>query len=303
MLQTYVGTRETSSLAYLRGMNLNPMKVVLLATLTWLATGTPVQVAAQEMPSDTATVNAWVFDALADSIAMDSVEFALLWEEWMDEEGEDGNDQNVATRFSLGALMLSDVSALTGEWQPESDPMFEGSAGRSSSVQYDLFVRRRPSAQSLLGVVSGLGVDWNRVALERGTVLGFSSDTLVALPVDVAEEVRQNAIETSYLRIPVLLSVKAAKQTSKTLTLEAGVVGGVRISGRYVREFVSDGVRYRNEARDFGLSRFALSGRVALGYNKLFVFAESTLTPLWNASVAPSTHTTSVGLMLSAFLD
>ena len=281
-------------------MNLNPRKSVLLATLTWLAAGTLVQIAAQEMPSDTVTVQEWVFDALADSIAMDSVEFALLWEEWMDEEG---NDQKVSTRFSLGALMLSDVSALMGEWQAESDPMFEGSAGRSSSVQYDLFVRRRPSAQSILGVVSGLGVDWNRVALERGTVLRFSADTLVGLPVDVAEEVRQNAIETSYVRIPMLLSVKAAKQTSKTLTLEAGVVGGVRILGRYVREFVSDGVRYRNEARDFGLSRFALSGRVALGYNKLYVFAESALTPLWDASVAPSTHTTSVGLMLSAFLD
>lgn len=282
-------------------MNLNTMKSILLAALTWLALGAPVEGIAQDMPLDTTAVNDWVFDALSDSLAMDSVEFNVLLEELMDWEEEE--DQNVATRFSLGAVMLSEVSALTGEWQAESDPMFEGSLGRSSSVQYDLFVRRRPSAQSRFGVVTGLGVDWNRVALEKGTVLGLAADTLVGLPVDVAHEVRQNAIETSYVRIPVLLSVKAAKRASKTWTVEAGVVGGVRISGRYVREFMSDGVRYRNEARDFGLSRFMLSGRVALGYDKLYVFAESALTPMWDKSVAPSTYTTSVGLMLSAFLD
>jgi hypothetical protein len=42
---------------------------------------------------------------------------------------------------------------------------------------------------------------------------------------------------------------------------------------------------------------------VALGYDKFYVFAESALTPMWDKSVAPSTYTTSVGLMLSAFLD
>ena len=103
-------------------MNMHSMKSILLAVLTWLAMGAPLEGIAQDMPLDTTAANFWVFDALSDSLAMDSVEFNVLLEELMDWEEEDEDDQNVATRFSLGAVMLSDVSALTPMWDKSVAP-------------------------------------------------------------------------------------------------------------------------------------------------------------------------------------
>ena len=237
----------------------------------------------------------------ADSLSMDSLEFVLS--EWM-EEYEKEEDNSVTTRLSLGALFLAGSELLSDNWTLLDDPLYDERFGASTNVQYDLFVWRFPSYRSHLGVITGLGLDWSRVAISSEYELLMGNSNVLVAPSNPLAEIRINRLETSYLRVPLLVSVKTSKKPKQGFTFEAGVVAGVRVAGKYVTEYDLDGVNYSTEARNIGLSRFMVNGRASVGFKKVHLFAEAALLPLFEETVtAPVSYSTVFGTVVSGFWD
>ena len=240
--------------------------------------------------------------SIADSLSMDSLEFVLS--ELMEEYEEEEEDNSVTTRLSLGALFLASSELLSDNWTLLDDPLYDDRFGASTNVQYDLVVWRFPSYRSHLGVITGLGLDWSRVAISSEYELLMGNDDVLVVPSDPLAEIRVNRLETSYLRVPLLVSVKTSKMPKKGVIFEAGVVAGVRVAGKYVTEYDLDGVNYSTEARNIGLSRFMVNGRASVGFKKVHLFAEAALLPLFEKTVtAPVSYSTVFGTVVSGFWD
>lgn len=236
-----------------------------------------------------------------DSLSLDSLEFVLseLMEEYEKEE-----DNSVTTRLSLGALFLAGAELLSDNWSLLNDPLYDDRLGASTNVQYDLFVWRFPSYRSHLGVTTGLGLDWSRVGISSEYELLMGNGYVLVAPTNPLAEVRVNRLETSYLRVPLLVSVKSSKKPKSGFTFEAGVVAGVRVAGKYATEYALDEVNFMTEARNIGLSRFMVNGRASIGFNKVHLFAETALLPLFEETVtAPVSYSTVFGTVVSGFWD
>lgn len=146
---------------------------------------------------------------------------------------------------------------------------------------------------NLVGITTGVGVDWWRFGIDAA--YRWQQDTSAVLAQSVGGgEVLRNRVNMGWVRIPLLASVRTAREADKGLHIEAGAVAGYRVFGNLVREFKSGGSVIREASSDLAFNTFQLNARVLVGIRKVSVFAEVPLLPVFTS---PSDHFASVGTL------
>jgi hypothetical protein len=146
---------------------------------------------------------------------------------------------------------------------------------------------------NLVGITTGVGVDWWRFDIDAE--YRWQPDTQAVVVENVGSgEVLRNRVNMGWVRIPLLASVRTAREADKGLHVEAGAVAGYRVFGGLVREYKSSGSVTRESSNDLAFNTFQLNARVLVGIRKVSVFAEVPLLPLFTS---PSDHFASVGTL------
>lgn len=200
--------------------------------------------------------------------------------------GDVQNPDEVATEdFTWGApdtlgLLTSDV---TNSWRLEFNP----------------FEYRQKILGEFLGITTGIGFDWWRMSVDANRELYYdeSADQIASnlLPTD-SLDVKKHRLDAVYVRLPILVSLRTAKEADEGLHLEAGVVGGYRLTGRYYREYDTNFNTTTQLDKSFPINPFSLNGRLAFGYGNVSVVAEIGLLPTFEETRSPAVNNGSVGI-------
>lgn len=157
-----------------------------------------------------------------------------------------------------------------------------GNALSSWNIQLNPYEYRQPLIGDAIGITTGVGFDWWRFNVSPKTVLTRSETGAIALAVDTTNQVRRNHLSLTYLRVPLLLSLRTQSDPESALHIECGVVGGIRLHNQYVRKYSDSESNYVDKVKGFGMNPLQLNARLVLGYGGFSVFAEVPFRPLWN---------------------
>ena len=174
----------------------------------------------------------------------------------------------------------------------------------SWNLQLNPYEFRQPLIGDAFGLTTGVGCDWWRFNVNPQTVLSRTETGELVLSTDTIHQASRNYLSLSYLRIPLLVSLRTQSDPEEALHLECGLVGGVRIHNKYVRKYSDSDSRYVDKVKGFRMNPLQLNARLVVGYGGFSAFAEVPFRPLWNASVissSPLIYPVTIGVKFSDF--
>ncbi|MBK9512655.1 MAG: hypothetical protein IPO05_03305 [Flavobacteriales bacterium] len=169
-----------------------------------------------------------------------------------------------------------------------------------------------------VGLLTGLGLEFANYHLKNNNLLAYNADSVFALPVE-SPEFRKNKLRQMGFRVPLMLefntkraklptpeelAAKAFKGFSqkRNVHLAAGVVGSWYFDTMYKQKFSDNGnTRKERDKGDYLLRPYRLAASARIGYGSLNLFAEYSLTPLFNDDKGPELTPLTVGLTLIGF--
>ncbi|MEN9742264.1 MAG: hypothetical protein RLZZ65_69 [Bacteroidota bacterium] len=169
---------------------------------------------------------------------------------------------------------------------------------KSLGIQFNFAEKRFPIVKEYLGVVTGLGIQWNRYALKGNYDLNVVNDTLVGINTGV--NYTKNTLSSAYLQAPLLLQISTNKNPSKAWNISAGVVGGIRIDARQTQKWEADDKKNKDKTKDdFGFNPFQASLMATVGYGDWSLYMTYGLSDVFNEGSAPKVRGVNAGILLS----
>lgn len=230
--------------------------------------------------------------------------------------GKTDDSDNARSKGYFGGVSLSAVTMMqfAGDIQdpnavvtddftwgaPDSLGVLTDNVTQSFRIELNPFEHRQKILGEFLGITTGVGFDWWRIGVQEDRVMDFSAavDSTVFSTVVPAgsTEAAKNRMDMLYARVPVLVSLRTSKKPDEGMHLEAGVVGGYRLFGRYFREVRETTTLDTRLEKDIPINPFSLNARVAFGYGNVSIVAEAGLLPTFEEVRAPALHSGSVGI-------
>jgi hypothetical protein len=169
---------------------------------------------------------------------------------------------------------------------------------KSIGLQWNFAEKRFPIFKDYLGVVTGLGLNWNRYAIKGDFDFSVVNDTLIANTTGV--NYAKNILSSTYLQAPLLLQISTNKNANKAWNISAGVVGGIRLDARQVQKWEADGKKNKDKTKDdFQFNPFQASLMATVGYGDWSLYASYGLTDVFNEGSAPKVRGVNAGILLS----
>jgi len=169
---------------------------------------------------------------------------------------------------------------------------------KSIGLQVNFAEKRFPIIKDYLGVVTGLGFQWNRYALKGAYDLTVVNDTLVG--INTGLNYSKNVLSSTYLQAPLLLQISTSKEPNKAWNISAGVVGGIRVDARQTQKWESDGKKNKDKTKDdFQFNPFQASLMATVGYGDWSLYVTYGLSDVFNEGAALKARGVNAGILLS----
>ena len=169
---------------------------------------------------------------------------------------------------------------------------------KSIGLQWNFAEKRFPIFKDYLGVVTGLGLNWNRYSIKGDYDFSVVNDTLIANATGI--NYARNILSSTYLQAPLLLQISTSKNANKAWNISAGVVGGIRIDARQMQKWESDGKKNKDKTKDdFQFNPFQASLMATIGYGDWSLYATYGLSEIFNEGSAPKVRGVNAGILLS----
>jgi hypothetical protein len=169
---------------------------------------------------------------------------------------------------------------------------------KSIGFQLNFAEKRFPIIKDYLGVVTGLGFQWNRYSIKGDYDFNVVNDTLVANATGI--NYTKNTLSSAYLQAPLLLQISTSKNPNKAWNISAGIVGGVRIDARQIQKWEADDKKNKDKTKDdFQFNPFQASLMATIGYGDWSLYATYGLSDVFNEGSAPKVRGVNAGILLS----
>jgi hypothetical protein len=169
---------------------------------------------------------------------------------------------------------------------------------KSIGIQLNFAEKRFPIIKDYLGVVTGLGFQWNRYSIKGDYDFNVVNDTLVATATGI--NYTKNTLSSTYLQAPLLLQISTSKNPNKAWNISAGIVGGVRIDARQIQKWEADDKKNKDKTKDdFQFNPFQASLMATIGYGDWSLYATYGLSDVFNEGSAPKVRGVNAGILLS----
>ena len=169
---------------------------------------------------------------------------------------------------------------------------------KSIGFQFNFAEKRFPIVKDYLGVVTGLGLNWNRYSIKGDYDFNVVNDTLIANATGI--NYAKNVLSSTYLQAPLLLQISTSKNANQAWNISAGVVGGIRLDARQMQKWEADGKKNKDKTKDdFQFNPFQASLMATIGYGDWSLYATYGLSDVFNEGAAPKVRGVNAGILLS----
>jgi hypothetical protein len=169
---------------------------------------------------------------------------------------------------------------------------------KSIGLQLNFAEKRFPIIKDYLGVVTGLGFNWNRYSIKGDYDFSVVNDTLIANATGV--NYAKNVLSSTYLQAPLLLQISTSNNANQAWNISAGVVGGIRVDARQMQKWEADGKKNKDKTKDdFQFNPFQASLMATVGYGDWSLYMTYGLSDIFNEGSAPKVRGVNAGILLS----
>jgi hypothetical protein len=212
-----------------------------------------------------------------------------------------GNWRGMSMSAVSMAQFQGNLESYNASWGPRDGlGLITDDALTSWRLELNPFEKRQRMLGEFIGITTGLGFDWWHVGVDDSHRLQFDE----AMDVVTADafspdsiNVSKNFINAVYLRVPLLASLHTYRSGKSGFHVEAGLVGGYLLHGKYTFEQKTSSSAY-TAVEDFPISPLQVNARLAVGFGKMSLLGEASLLPFFeeNPMDSPSMHSFSIGL-------
>jgi hypothetical protein len=237
--------------------------------------------------------------------------------------------RNVFTYWSgvdVGLNMLLGSNGSTN--LPKNDEYMELDQINSRFVSINFMEQKIEFGSHHFGLLTGLGWEFTNYRLKGNDLLQFSSDSIHAVPVETPQ-FRKNKLRQSGFRVPLMLEFNSKRanmpteaevmaatrdtiggkkpssfsvNNSKNFHMALGVVGTWYYDSMYKQKYRLDGTTQKDiDKGEHYLLPYRLAAAARIGYGSFNVFAEYSLTPLFEKNLAPELTPLTIGLTIVGF--
>lgn len=150
--------------------------------------------------------------------------------------------------------------------------------------------------QNHLNLVTGMGFEFVYNNFKQPIRLDPNAKG-IAFSYDSISSYKKNKLVQTYINIPLML-VYNSKNTDfdHSFHIAVGVIGGYKLSSWVKQVYTNDGNRYKMIRKDdYNLNPFKLSATARVGYGGISLFADYSLTPLFEKTIGPVLHPFTIG--------
>lgn len=176
---------------------------------------------------------------------------------------------------------------------------FDLDIGRSYYMGLNLLERRLPIYRNHIGLISGVGMDFNNYRFRANyNPLGIPD----SMGNFVTRDYTKNTLNTASITVPLLLSIDFTGKNTKGrgLNMAFGVVGGVRVASMTKEKFSDGSSRMKFKTHDdFDLNPFRVNAHARVGYKGFSLFASYALTEMFKQNAGrPELYPFTMGIAI-----
>ncbi len=181
---------------------------------------------------------------------------------------------------------------------PDEYRFMEMNAGKSVGVaanpwQQSIKLQRRGN----IGLVTGLGVEWNNYRFDSQYVLTRDENTGNTTYYTEPNPVKRNKLTTIYLNMPLLLEFQIPTGRDRSpLYISGGAIGGVKLGSHTKLVFTDEGKQKNKDY--FNLTRWRYGITARMGYKSINLFADYYFSPLFEKDKGPDLYQVSAGIFI-----
>jgi len=169
--------------------------------------------------------------------------------------------------------------------------------GKSMEFDLNFYELNIGLAKNYVGLVSGMGLSFNSYRFDNPYTLAKGPLMVGAVPLDY-DDLSKTKLAVSYLNVPLLLEFQIpVNQNEGRVFINAGVIGGVKL-GSHTK--VKHGDIKDKDRSGFYINSFKYAATARIGYKDVCLFANYSLTPLFESGKGPGLTPFTIGI---SFLD
>ncbi len=172
---------------------------------------------------------------------------------------------------------------------------WENDPSNSFNFNLNLFSRKHYIYQNNIGVVTGLGFNFNQFAFKNNYIIKSTVDSVYA-QIDTVFNYSRNKLTAAYFQVPLLLEFSSDDNNKY---ISAGLIGGLRISSKTKREGEFSNKNFHETTKGiYNLNSFKLDATVRVGVGNVGLFATYALIPLFESGKTVPVHPFTFGAIL-----
>lgn len=178
-------------------------------------------------------------------------------------------------------------------YSPADKDFMSLNQGKSMEFDLNFYELNIGLAKSYVGLVSGMGLSFNNYRFDNPYTL--EKGQFMTEPVSLnPENLSKTKLAVTYLNVPVLLEFQIpVNQNEGRLFINAGLIGGVKI-GSHTK--VKYGDNKDKDRSGFNLNSFKYAATARIGYKDICLFANYSLTPLFQSGKGPELTPFTIGI-------
>lgn len=227
--------------------------------------------------------------------------------------------RNVFTYWSGVELGLNNWMTPAGSFKlPKEDEWMELETGRSRFFAINFMEQKIEFGSHHAGLITGLGLEYTSYHLANNVLLVADGDSTYGVSEGIPEY-SKNKIRQTGLRVPLMfefntknapLPTEEMIRSGKSMSynrkgnfhMAVGVVGSWYFDTMYKQKYRANGEDVKDRTKSsLNLLPYRVAGRVQLGYGGLNLFAEYSLTELFENNKGPELVPVNVGITLIGF--
>ncbi len=195
--------------------------------------------------------------------------------------------------FGLNNYLTDDFSIT-----PDEEYM-EINTGKSWNFNLNFAQVSVPLIRDRVGLVSGLGIEWNNYHFSNGNTIKRDPITHTIVPVPLTNmALKKNKLTTTYLTVPLLLEAQigSSPNRSERFAVSAGLIGGLKI-GSHTKYKTSDNKEKNKD--DFYLQSLRYGFTARVNYNSFGLYFNYYNVPLFIEDKGSELYPFAAGLVIS----
>jgi hypothetical protein len=150
-----------------------------------------------------------------------------------------------------------------------------------------------------IGLVSGLGLQWNNYKFDNAITIDKSEDGII-YPIGIEENnYKKSKLTVSYLTLPLMLEFQfPVNENTNTMFISAGMVGALNL-GSHTK--VKNDHSKDKDHGSFNINPFKYSAIARIGLRDISLFATYSFSSLFREDKGPEMFPFTIGISLVNF--